>query len=220
MDYNKNIIIIGLLVLLISPLATAYMYAHSPSGNLDVNYDTNLWSFTRFLDENSTTTLSFASSYNITNPFTVLKITRLPGDSNTAGLLTIDCGNVNVSKTYNLSAVDSWVDEGFRVFSIPSTYIPYNTDNTSRVQYQVCDITLTSASAYLSLYAEPYPSLFQIQSGQDPSLANMVAGTRNIMTSGFVLLDMLIMITALVFFAVLIVFLWKLFEYFVSRFQI
>lgn len=230
MDYIKNVLI-ALIVLSLVTIASA-QYTTDGYGHKTLDYATLRMVGLGVYIPNGTTKEIYTRANNHLEPSKVI-LEVIP--YNEAGLittnLTINCSNINT--TVNLSSYDTWLDSDVAYIEIPTIY-PYETtirpssDNVT-AEGQVCGLTPGGQALFITSYLLPQdfieqPSISDNYDFSTPNqpLANIVGidgetGIRGLLNSGFVLLNMMIMIMAFIFFVTIIVIFYKILQYFASR---
>jgi hypothetical protein len=204
MDINKAGFLISLLLL--TSLASAIsIYTEDD----DLNFEDLEWVGTSF---NVITTLDeyvFLAGNGLPDGGIYFRITPVSGGTAQAGsTLAITCGEF--STTISLDSSSTWLSDEYAVrYPLPS----YGSDTwTSLGDY--CILDSSGQDLQVTLYHIP-----ETQSAPVPSssVENIVQSISNVIQAGFDILQLMIIITGMLLLFFLIVFTWKIFEFFIRR---
>jgi len=161
--------------------------------------------------------------------------TTAPGSAST---FFVDCDNTQYDEvTYTLSNYDNWADASWFMLNLMSTYLgAVNQTVVSSVNEEAfiisglnCTFVASGQDMFINFYSElPETTLFsqtatlesvlaQKYAVPDEAMASMVNGMKRLITSAFLLGEMILMVSGVMIFFFIFVFLWKFIEYFVSR---
>jgi hypothetical protein len=248
MDYNKNALIFGLLVVMLLPSALANNTTTTPGFEptiefsdllaienglpIGLNFDSNKFLIYGIdIPEDTVRWISFSGNSPLEIYSVVIQVSSLysPPGLSTAYVLR-DCLSENTTTKINLTTVfmnqDIWTPNAYTFFSIP-VYRRGTVNLPAQVPDDVewltsCKFTAKGDDLHLSAYILPKlsPNLQVVD--PNPSLSNFLgknstSGVRGLLNVGFDIVGMMLIILGIVILSLLIVFTWKMFEYFASR---
>ena len=228
MDYNKNLIIIGILLLSVAPIAIATPITTDDYGFQTLDYSSyDFLGYSTSLPDNTTTYIYYKTNTYLSEYNFYLKFQPANGNPPDVVNVTIGCHNVS-SYTFNISDADTWYVNQYAIVPLPlatgdTVSIGELSNRTTLSNY--CEILPDGQDLFVTLYvistAEVQLPFFTAVREPSTPLADIVgrdanSGTRGLLNSGFVLMSMLIMIGGLYFITIFIIFTWKVFEYFAT----
>ena len=224
MDYTKNVvgILIVLMMLMVVPTASAFVeYANLVTEDGKAVH----------VSEEIVTQVAHSYFTNVTGYFSVvssdrllpehavmLKISPYDGTANSSTNITFSCTNYPIQ--YNMSESEYWNTYGF-------TYVPFYLDQVGINDYyaDTCLVYVEGEDVFIESYIVPVDadrSIITINTEllygiPNDAMGELMTGTRNIVLSAFDIMEMLLVVSALILFIFVIVFIWKLIEYFATR---
>jgi len=213
MDYTKNVVGIILLLALVMPLASAESVSF-----VDFDYTSNFrYTQTDVEIASGSTDYRYNLVSETNRPFAILGFLA-KDDLGNDTWVNLTCRNA----TYRLDLTESnaWNRDGATYFELPLLQ-----DSSLEYQYsESCDISVSGDD---DIYLQTYHPLSNLEgiattreeyfSAPDNAMNDIVAGTADILTSAFELMRILLVITGVILLVFLLVFAWKLIEYFASR---
>jgi len=211
MDYTKNVVGIFalLMMLMLVPTASAFV----ESGALGSYFDSNPTDaiLTSIADGDTQAFRIKTSQDLIANSPVVLLFIPADGTSDNDTIINFVCTYQTTS--YNMSESEYWGTFDF-------TFVPFPLTNLGDGTYgDQCNITVTGEDIRMTTYifSESQTIISDLYSVPDQAMADLTEDTSDILTSVFDLMEMLLVVTALILFVFVIVFIWKLIEYFATR---
>jgi len=233
MDFTKNVVMLSLLALVLMPLASSE-YTIDTFGKKIMPYDTAQLVGMGMKYTNATTAwIAFRSSNALEQHTLTFEIMpyfgQAPGDTT----LTVFC-NYGNSTDFNLSTIASWYLEGYAYVDVQtihndSSFLTLTPQDNATQESQYCALTANGQDLFITAYASPVAITesskvidkydFKTPNTQLESVVGIDSnsGLRGLILSGFMILNLLIIITVVYFLVIIIVFTWKIFEYFVTR---
>jgi hypothetical protein len=206
MDINKA----GILILLLMLPLTNAAGPLTIDDNRDIDFEAVEWVGTSITILDSQTRRVFLSGKGIPGEGLGIRMTPLEGSSpiNTT-YLTLACGDT--SDTFTGSGSPYWMSRSYATFLWPE---PIDGSSTWTTSGDYCNVTAQGQSLEVTFYHIPQAQYVQVPS---VPLENIVVTASGITQSAFDLLQLMLIIFAMLLLFFLIIFTWKVFEFFIRR---
>ena len=220
-SHNKNVISILVILVLLASLASAVTPtdAEVTAETYDINFiESEYLAFSSKYSDGIEYNISFMKSNNaiLTGDYNYIKV--MPGNG-------VDTGSDSIiidSMIYELSNTATWTTHGFALYKLK----PYFGNKTAYIYSDVDTraIEPDGQDMWITVYVKPGLSVLPPDYDGYPSIdvAKIVGrdkdeGMRSVVSFTFDVLEIMIIITVIVGLVILLIILWKVFEWFVSK---
>lgn len=215
-----SILVLLVLLVLLAPPASAVTPTEVQITDevYDINFPDSLYmAYGSRITElyNKTFTFTKSTGLFISGDIVYFKISAYDNNPNLDSRVYIEGNNLTLSDS------PTWMQDNFYIYKLVPDYDTLE-NKTQITSYLISN--LGGESLYITAYVKPGLSVLPDDYVQypDDSLANIVGktsgtGTRGLVSIAFDLIELMLIITVIVGLVILLIMLWKVFEWFVSK---